>query len=32
MFYAGRDYQGAQGRIYLYPLVDRLVDQREDRA
>ncbi|HYN05534.1 MAG TPA: DUF5107 domain-containing protein [Vicinamibacteria bacterium] len=32
MFYAGREYQGAQGPVYPYPLLDRLLDQREDRA
>ena len=32
MFFAGREYQGAQGPVYPYPLLDRLLDQREDRA
>jgi tetratricopeptide (TPR) repeat protein len=32
MFYAGREYQGAEGPVYPYPLLDRLLDQREDRA
>lgn len=32
MFYAGREYQGAKGPVYPYPLLDRLLDQREDRA
>ena len=32
MFYAGREYQGAQGPVYPYPLLDRLLDRREDRA
>jgi tetratricopeptide (TPR) repeat protein len=32
MFYAGREYQGARGPVYPYPLLDRLLDQREDRA
>jgi tetratricopeptide (TPR) repeat protein len=29
-FYAGRAYQGAQGRIYPYPMLDRLTDNRKD--
>ena len=32
MFYAGREYQGAKGPVYPYPLLDRLRDRREDRA
>ena len=32
MFYAGREYQGAQGPVYPYPLLDRLLDRREDRT
>ncbi len=32
MFYAGREYQGATGPVYPYPLLDRLSDRREDRA
>ena len=32
MFYAGRDYQGARGPVYPYPLLDQLVDAREDRS
>jgi tetratricopeptide (TPR) repeat protein len=32
MFYAGREYQGAKGPVYPYPLVDRLLDRREDRT
>ena len=32
MFYAGRQYQGAQGAIYPYPLLDQLGDRREDRS
>jgi tetratricopeptide (TPR) repeat protein len=32
MFYAGREYQGARGPIYPYPLLDRLGDRREDRT
>jgi Tfp pilus assembly protein PilF len=30
MFYAGREYQGARGPVYPYPLLDRLSDQSED--
>lgn len=32
MFYAGRQYQGAQGPVYPYPLLDVLLDRREDRT
>jgi tetratricopeptide (TPR) repeat protein len=32
MFYAGREYQGAEGPVYPYPLLDRLGDRREDRS
>lgn len=32
MFYAGRQYQGAQGPVYPYPLLDQLSDAREDRT
>jgi tetratricopeptide (TPR) repeat protein len=32
MFYAGREYQGAQGPVYPYPLLDQLGDAREDRT
>jgi tetratricopeptide (TPR) repeat protein len=32
MFYAGREYQGAKGPVYPYPLLDVLLDRREDRA
>jgi len=32
MFYAGRQYQGAQGPVYPYPLLDQLSDTREDRT
>ena len=32
MFFAGREYQGAKGPVYPYPLLDRLLDRREDRA
>jgi len=29
IFYNGRAYQGAQGRVYPYPLLDNLTDNRE---
>ena len=32
MFYAGRDYQGAQGAIYPYPLYDNLLDVRGNKT
>ena len=32
MFYGGRTYQGAQGRIYPYPFLDRLTNTRHDKA
>ena len=32
MFYAGRDYQGAQGPIYPYGLYDNLLDVRRDKT
>jgi hypothetical protein len=32
MFYAGRGYQGAQGPVYPYPLLDQLGDAREERT
>jgi tetratricopeptide (TPR) repeat protein len=32
MFYAGRDYQGAQGAIYPYGLYDNLLDIRLDKT
>ncbi|HVO10792.1 MAG TPA: DUF5107 domain-containing protein [Vicinamibacteria bacterium] len=32
MFYAGREYQGAQGPVYPYPLLDQLGDRREERS
>jgi tetratricopeptide (TPR) repeat protein len=32
MFYAGREYQGAEGPIYPYALLDQLGDAREDRT
>ena len=32
MFYAGRDYQGAQGAIYPYGLYDNLLDTRRDKT
>ena len=31
IFYTGRVYQGAQGRVYPYPLQDVLHDKKEDR-
>ncbi len=31
MFYFGRTSQGAEGRIYPYPLYDNLTDHKEDR-
>ena len=31
-FYHGRTYQGAQGRVYPYPMLDRLTDERIDKA
>jgi len=31
MFYAGREYQGAQGPVYPYPLLDQLGETRQDR-
>ncbi len=31
-FYAGRAYQGAQGRIYPYPMLDRLTDIRKNKT
>ena len=32
MFYVGREYQGAKGPVYPYPLLDRLLDRKVDRA
>ncbi len=32
LFYEGRTYQGARGRIYPYPIVDKLFDTKEDRT
>ena len=32
MFYAGRGYQGAQGPVYPYPLLDQLGETRQDKA
>ena len=32
MFYAGRDYQGAQGAIYPYALYENLLDVRDDKT
>ena len=31
MFYFGRASQGAEGRVYPYPLYDNLTDRKEDR-
>jgi tetratricopeptide (TPR) repeat protein len=31
-FYAGRTYQGAQGRVYPYPMLDVLTDSRKDKT
>ena len=31
LFYQGRHYQGARGRMYPYPMLDRLSDRIEDR-
>ena len=31
MFYHGRTYQGAQGRIYPYPMNDQLTGEKRDR-
>jgi tetratricopeptide (TPR) repeat protein len=30
-FYAGRAYQGAEGRVYPYPMLDQLTDNRVDK-
>jgi tetratricopeptide (TPR) repeat protein len=32
MFYAGRVYQGAQGRVYPYPLIADIAHEKEPRA
>lgn len=32
MFYFGRSSQGAEGRIYPYPLYDKLTGQKEDKT
>ena len=32
MFFAGRIYQGAAGKIYPYPLYDRILDVRGDKT
>ncbi|MDR1454982.1 MAG: DUF5107 domain-containing protein [Tannerella sp.] len=32
IFFTGRTYQGAQGHIYPYPLIDILTDNKTDRA
>jgi len=29
-FYAGRAYQGAQGRVYPYPMIDAVTNNRKD--
>ncbi len=31
-FYVGRTYQGAQGRAYPYPMLDKLTDNRKDKT
>jgi len=31
-FYTGRTYQGAQGRVYPYPMLDVLTDSRKDKT
>jgi tetratricopeptide (TPR) repeat protein len=31
-FYAGRAYQGAQGRVYPYPMIDAVTDNRTDET
>ena len=31
-FYTGRAYQGARGRVYPYPMLDKLTDNREEKA
>lgn len=31
-FYVGRAYQGAQGRVYPYPMLDVLTDNRQDKS
>ena len=31
-FYTGRTYQGAQGRVYPYPMQDVLTDSRKDKT
>jgi len=32
MFYFGRASQGAEGRVYPYPLYDTLTDRQEERT
>jgi tetratricopeptide (TPR) repeat protein len=32
LFYGDRAYQGARGRVYPYPMLDRLTDVREDKT
>lgn len=31
-FYAGRSHQGAQGRVYPYPMLDTLTDRKVDKT
>lgn len=31
-FYVARAYQGAQGRVYPYPMLDKLTDNRKDKT
>ena len=31
IFYAGRAYQGAQGHVYPYPMLDKLTDNRRNK-
>ncbi len=31
-FYTGRTYQGAQGRVYPYPMLDVLTDNRQNKS
>lgn len=30
-FYAGRAYQGAEGRVYPYPMLDQLTDEKKEK-
>lgn len=32
MFYEGRAYQGAKGAVYPYPFIDKLFDEKADKA